>query len=121
MKLPVRVANLASIWTITYTTPGRYNWMLQYYLRNAGLAISWVGSGRLIFSHNFTDKEFEAVMERFVAAAKVMQEDGWWWQSEHVTNRSIKRTILREMLAARFGRTRQPRTTCGEQPVPENP
>ena len=121
MNLPVRVSNLSSIWTITYTTPGRYNWMFQYYLRSVGLAISWVGSGRLIFSHNFTDKEFEAVMERFVSAAKVMQEDGWWWQSEHLTNRSIKRTILREMLAARFGRSRQPRTTCGEQPVPENP
>jgi len=36
-KLPVRVANLASIWTVSYESPSRYNWMFQYYLRAAGL------------------------------------------------------------------------------------
>ena len=29
--------------------PSRYNWMLQFYLRAHGLALSWVGTGRLIF------------------------------------------------------------------------
>ena len=52
--LPVRVANLSSIWTVCYTQPSRYNWMLQYYLRAEGLALSWVGTGRLIFSLNYT-------------------------------------------------------------------
>ena len=28
--LPVQVANLSSIWTVCYTQPSRYNWMLQY-------------------------------------------------------------------------------------------
>ena len=28
--LPVRVANLVSIWTVCYETPSRYNWMFQY-------------------------------------------------------------------------------------------
>ena len=37
--LPVRVANLSSIWTVLYTQPSRYNWMLQYYLRAEGLAL----------------------------------------------------------------------------------
>ncbi len=50
--LPVQVANLSSIWTIFYRQPSRYNWMFQYYLRAAGLALSWVGTGRLIFSLN---------------------------------------------------------------------
>ena len=35
--LPVQVANLSSIWTVCYTQPSRYNWMLQYYLRAEGL------------------------------------------------------------------------------------
>ncbi len=43
--LPVKIANLSSIWTISYTRPSRYNWMLQYYLRAEGLALSWVGTG----------------------------------------------------------------------------
>ena len=68
--LPVQVANLSSIWTVCYTQPSRYNWMLQYYLRAEGLALSWVGTGRLIFSLNYTDADFEAVADRFVAAAQ---------------------------------------------------
>ena len=78
-ELPVEVANVSSIWTVCYTRPSRYNWMLQFYLRAHGLALSWIGTGRLIFSLNYTDADFEAVAERFVAAAKAMQADGWWW------------------------------------------
>jgi glutamate-1-semialdehyde 2,1-aminomutase len=101
-NLPVQVANMSSIWTITYTQPSRYNWMLQYYLRAEGLALSWIGTGRIIFSLNYTDADFEAVADRFVAAAKTMQRDGWWWSDAVATNKSIKRQILREMLARRF-------------------
>ncbi len=100
--LPVRVANLASVWTVFYTRPCRYNWMLQYYLRAEGLALSWVGTGRLIFSLNYTDQDFNAVETRFVAAAQSMMEDGWFWSGAQATNRSIKRRILREMLAHAF-------------------
>ena len=96
----MRVANLSSIWTVCYTQPSRYNWMLQYYLRAEGLALSWVGTGRLIFSLNYTDADFDAVAERFVAAAQAMQRDGWWWTTPALTNKSIKRRILREMLRA---------------------
>ncbi len=72
-SLPVEVANMSSIWTVCYTQPSRYNWMLQYYLRAEGLALSWIGTGRLIFSLNYTDADFAAVADRFVAAAKAMQ------------------------------------------------
>ena len=99
--LPVRIANLSSIWTISYTMPSRYNWMLQYYLRAEGLALSWIGTGRLIFSLNYTDADFDAVVERFVAAAKAMQHDGWW-AGPAVTNKTIRRAILKEILAERF-------------------
>jgi glutamate-1-semialdehyde 2,1-aminomutase len=100
--LPVRVANLSSIWTVLYTRPSRYNWMLQFYLRREGLALSWVGSGRLIFSLDYTDADFEAVVQRFVAAAHAMQEDGWWWNDASQTNRSIRRSILKEAIAHRW-------------------
>jgi glutamate-1-semialdehyde 2,1-aminomutase len=100
-RLPLRIEHLSSIWTVCYTQPSRYNWMLQYYLRAAGLALSWVGTGRLIFSLNFTDADFDAVAERIVAAARTMQEDGWWWTDPRLTNRSIKRRILLEMIQTR--------------------
>jgi glutamate-1-semialdehyde 2,1-aminomutase len=98
--LPVRVANLSSIWTVHYTEPSRYNWMLQYYLRAEGLALSWVGTGRLIFSLNYTDADFKEVVDRFVAGCEKMQRDGWWWRGAGMTNKRIKRQILKEMLAA---------------------
>ena len=100
--LPIKVVNMTSVWTILYPRPSRYNWMFQYYLRAQGLAISWVGSGRLIMSHNFSDEDFTAVVQRFVAAAQTMQADGWWWQDARLTNKSIKRQIFRELLAAVF-------------------
>jgi glutamate-1-semialdehyde 2,1-aminomutase len=100
--VPVQVANLSSIWTVCYTEPSRYNWMLQYYLRAEGLALSWVGTGRLIFSLNYTDADFEAVSSRFVAAAQAMARDGWWWRNDALTNKSIKRGILRELISHRF-------------------
>ena len=94
--LPVRAANMSSVWTLSYTQPGRYNWMLQYYLRLHGLALSWVGTGRLIFSLNYSEQDFEAVLERFVQAASQMRADGWWWQSPELSNKAIRRSILRE-------------------------
>jgi glutamate-1-semialdehyde 2,1-aminomutase len=105
-RLPVKVANLSSIWTVCYTQPSRYNWMLQYYLRAEGLGLSWVGTGRLIFSLNYTDADFDAVADRFVAAAKAMQRDGWWWADAETTNKSIKHRILREIIAHRWSLAR---------------
>ena len=78
--LPVRVANMSSIWTRLLHQPSRYNWMFQYYLRLEHLALSWIGTGRLIFSLNYTDEDFAAVADHFVAAAEKMKHDGWWWR-----------------------------------------
>jgi len=100
--VPVQVANLSTIWTVYYTRPSRYNWMLQFYLREQGLALSWVGTGRLVFSLNYTQADFDAVCERFVAAAQSMQADGWWWDAPALTDRSIRSSVLREMLDHRF-------------------
>jgi glutamate-1-semialdehyde 2,1-aminomutase len=102
--LPLRVANLSSIWTVHYTEPSRYNWMLQYYLRAEGLALSWVGTGRLVFSLNYTDADFAEVEKRFVTAAENMKRDGWWWHDASLTNKGIRRQILKEMIGRRWKR-----------------
>ena len=101
-SLPVRVANLSSIWTLYYPRASGYNWMLQYYLRAAGLALSWVGTGRLIFSLNYTEEDFTAVADRIVSAAEEMQRDGWWWSDSQLTNKAIKRRVLKELIQARW-------------------
>ena len=97
-ELPLQAANMSSVWTLFYTQPSRYNWMLQYYLRLHGLALSWVGTGRLIFSLNYSDADFEAVLQKFVLAAQQMRQDGWWWHAPEITNKSIRRRILKETL-----------------------
>src|ERR1700726_2308944 len=103
-NLPVRVSNLSSIWMVHYTEPSRYNWMFQYYLRSEELALSWVGTGRLIFSLNYSDADFAEVADRFVAAAEKMKRDGWWRREASLTNKTIRRQILKEMLTSRFAR-----------------
>jgi glutamate-1-semialdehyde 2,1-aminomutase len=86
---------------VLYQRPSRYNWMLQFYLRAHGLALSWVGSGRIVFSLNYDDGAFEAVLERFIAAAQQMHDDGWWCPQPAMTNRQIRRDLLVEMLSKR--------------------
>jgi len=100
--LPVRVANLSTIWTVLYNQAGRYHWMLQFYLRKHGLALSWIGTGRFIFSLNYGDAEFDAVLERFVAACEEMKADGWWWTAPELTAKAIRRGVFREMLSKKF-------------------
>jgi glutamate-1-semialdehyde 2,1-aminomutase len=84
--------------------------MLQFYLQAEGLMLSWVGSGRLIFSLNYTEQDFSEVTERFVRAAARMHAEGWWWQSPQLSNRSIQRQILGELLHHRCGRPRPTRS-----------
>ena len=100
--LPIQVANLSSIWTVLYTQPACFNWLFQHYLRLEGVALSWVGTGRLVFSLNYTEQDFEAVAEAFVRAGAAMKADGWWWSTPALSNKSIRRRLLRELLARLF-------------------
>jgi glutamate-1-semialdehyde 2,1-aminomutase len=116
-KLPVQVSHLSSIWTVNYLRPSRYNWMFQYYLRAAGLALSWVGTGRLIFSLNYTDADFAAVTERIVSAARHMRATAGGGKATSSPTRQIRRRVLRELLQARWdtssiGSISSPRSRC---------
>jgi len=75
---PLELTNWFSVWSMKFTAPGRYHWMLQYYLRDAGVALSWVGTGRCLFSLDWTTSHFDDLIERMLNACKDMQEDGWW-------------------------------------------
>lgn len=96
--VPVRAANMSTVWTFLYERPSRFNWLFQFYLRKHGLWLSWVGSGRMIFSLDFSEAAYEAVADRVVAAAQEMQTDGWWSGPE-LSNKDIKRRVFREMFS----------------------
>jgi glutamate-1-semialdehyde 2,1-aminomutase len=100
--LPVRVVNMSTIWTVVYERPSRYSWMFQYYLRAEGILLSWIGTGRLIFSLNCTEEDFAEVAARFVRAAQAMERDGWWEPA--AGKRRLGRQILLEMVSQKFRR-----------------
>ena len=78
LSLPVRVMNFATIWTVLFKQPGRYNWLLQYYLRAEGVTLSWVGTGRCMTSMDFTPDDYQELQGKLLNAAQTMQRDGWW-------------------------------------------
>jgi glutamate-1-semialdehyde 2,1-aminomutase len=100
--IPVRMEGILSIWTVLYTKPSRYNWIYQFYLRREKLLLSWIGTGRLIFSHNYTETDFDQVMEAFIRAGEAMLADGWWHDSQ-LTNADISKLMFRQMLSTKFG------------------
>ena len=102
--VPVRVAHFQTVWTILYTSPAAYNWMLQYYLRSEGLALSWVGTGRLIFSLDIDDALFAEIVRRFVVATAAMKTDGWWDTPAGVTNKGLRRAMLKQVVRVRLRR-----------------
>ena len=54
--------------------------------------------------------------DRFVAAARAMHGDGWWWANERPQKHPIKRQILREMIPHLFsGRRRARFSGAGSQ------
>jgi glutamate-1-semialdehyde 2,1-aminomutase len=118
LRLPVRVANMTSVWTVLYTQPSCYNWMFQFYLRAEGITTSWIGTGRFIFSHDLDDRDFDEIANRFVAAAQAMQADGWWWEDAALTNQAIKRRVVKELLSACLWRSPLDQTTGPSEAIP---
>ncbi len=98
--LPIRFAGMQTIWTLLYSWPSRFNWMFQFYLRRHGLALSWVGTGRFIFNFSYTEQEFEQVMEIVIRAAKEMLAGGWWTLPRGTTDATVKRQLIRELIAS---------------------
>ena len=46
----------------------------------------------------YDDAAFEAVLQKFVQACQQMQQDGWWWHTPEMSNKAIRRQILKETL-----------------------
>jgi len=100
--VPLRVVNLGTVWTVLFTDPGRYDWLLQYYLRAEGVTLSWVGTGRCLASMDYSDADYVALQEKIVSAAQRMQRDAWWIASEEFPHkeRSMKLRLMRDLVAS---------------------
>ena len=101
-QLPMRIAHMATVWTILFTEPSRFGWLLQYYLRAGGVNLSWVGTGRCLVSFDFEPKDYEELESVILAAATAMKDDGWWpsEQDEPGRERKIQMRLVREMVSS---------------------
>ena len=100
--LPVRVAHLGTIWTVLFSEPGRYNWLLQYYLRAEGITLSWVGTGRCLCSMDFSSRDYATLQSALLNAAAHMKRDGWWLDSVDYPERKkhMRVRVAREMVGS---------------------
>jgi glutamate-1-semialdehyde 2,1-aminomutase len=100
--LPLALSNLGTIWTLEFTSPSRYNWLLQYYLRAEGVNLSWVGTGRCMFNLDFSDADYHELSAQLHAAANRMRADKWWLSEDEHPDQSgiIKRRIARDLLVS---------------------
>ena len=100
--LPVRVVHLGTIWTVLFSQPGRYNWLLQYYLRAEGVTLSWVGTGRCLASMDFTTHDYMALQHALVGATTRMKRDGWWLDATEYPQKEqrMKSRLVQEMLSS---------------------
>jgi len=101
-SLPLRVVNLATVWTILFQQPGRYNWLLQYYLRAEGVMLSWVGTGRCLSNMAFTAEHYDELEAKLVTAASRMMLDGWWLEGLEQPERrkAMKSRLTWEMIGS---------------------
>ena len=98
-SLPVRVMQLATIWTVLFKEPGRYNWLLQYYLRTEGITLSWVGTGRCMTSLDFSEDDYRELQAKLLSAAQQMKRDAWWLNEQQQPQRDklMKTRLVREL------------------------
>jgi len=77
-QYPIKLTSWFSVWSILYTKPGRFHWMFQFYLKDAGINMSWVGTGRLLFSLEWKREDYDRLLERMLIACAEMKNGGWW-------------------------------------------
>jgi glutamate-1-semialdehyde 2,1-aminomutase len=101
-SVPLRVMNLATVWTVLFKELGRYNWLLQYYLRAEGLMLSWVGTGRCMSSLDFSDEDYAELQTKILTAGQKMRSDGWWLNEEQQPGRDriMRSNLIREMASS---------------------
>lgn len=102
LSLPLRIMHFATVWTVLFKDPGRYNWLLQYYLRAEGVTLSWVGTGRCLSSMDFTETDYQDLQTKLLSAAQKMKNDAWWLNEAQQPGRekTMRMHLIKEMLGS---------------------
>lgn len=79
--LPIRVNACRTTWCISYQQKSIFNFLFMYYLRDCGLQMAWVGTGKMLLTLDFDSAALDEITSKLVAAAKRFKEDGWWYEN----------------------------------------
>jgi len=77
--LPISVSAYRTMWCVCYHQKSAYQFLFQVYLRNEGLQMVWVGTGKMLLNLEFREADFQRLTDILVRAGKAFKEDGWWW------------------------------------------
>merc|ERR1711871_1575394 len=100
-NLPMRLVNVGSIWGIRFNTPGRYHWMLQFFLLDEGIKLASIGSGRMNLRLDTSEEELSMLTDKLVRAGKRMREGGWWTEEATIkTTAQIFKTLAADAAKA---------------------
>merc|ERR1712014_436150 len=90
--LPLSVAAYRNMWCICYHQKSIYNFLFHCYLRDAGLQLVWVGTGKALLNIEFSDQDMERLTTIIINSAKQFKADGWW--NEQFTPPSLLPLVL---------------------------
>ncbi len=104
---PLYLISVGSVWGIRYTTPGRYHWMLQYFILNEGIKLSSIGSGRMNLRLETTPEELVTLTNKLLAACKQMADGGWWNKAATIkTTGAIYKALAKDVGTELFRRAK---------------
>lgn len=76
--LPISVAAYRNMWCVCYHQSSAYHFLFPCYLRDAGLQLVWVGTGKALLNLEFSEKDLEQLTGILLSAGKKFRSDGWW-------------------------------------------
>jgi len=78
--LPISICAYRNMWCVCYHQSSAYNFLFHYYLRDAGLQMVWVGTGKALINLEFSDEDLSKLTGMLLGAAKKFKADSWWWE-----------------------------------------
>ncbi|MFZ4715615.1 MAG: aminotransferase class III-fold pyridoxal phosphate-dependent enzyme [Bacteriovoracaceae bacterium] len=98
-SIPLSVSHFESIFTFNFLENSLYNWLLAYFLRDAGIYVSTIpGLARVALPLNFNHEIADQSLERIVQAAQQMKVSGFWGLNNVVQKRTIVRLCVKSFL-----------------------
>ena len=76
--LPLTLRCEGCVWSLRFERAGRYHWLLQILLFDAGGRPTWIAPGKLGFPLQTSEAEMERLRRALLSSAERMRTDGWW-------------------------------------------